>query len=173
MGKQTQECVSPSSPGFLYVGEDRLETKTLQTTMLFTSFLLNFFFPITFFFVNNCNKPLLSQPGSWHHHCIGHAMGRQVILAGPKCRIPGPEVSYRYEAQFSGLQVLSQTITAWDTQYRLSTQRCSMRLEIVPSRNTEQTCSSLTASDRTAVYFANKVLFHLFLRTRSCVLRIF
>ena len=84
-----------------------------------------------------------------------HVAGRQVILAGPKCRMPGPEVSYRYEAQFSGLQVLSQTITAWDTQYRLSTQRCSMRLEIVPSRNTEQTCSSLTASDRTAVYFAN------------------
>ena len=86
-----------------------------------------------------------------------HVAGRQVILAGPKCRMPGPEVSYRYEAQFSGLQVLSQTITAWDTQYRLSTQRCSMRLEIVPSRNTEQTCSSLTASDRTAVYFANKL----------------
>ena len=82
---------------------------------------------------------IMSPPLHW-------SWGRQVILAGPKCRMPGPEVSYRYEAQFSGLQVLSQTITAWDTQYRLSTQRCSMRLEIVPSRNTEQTRSSLTVT---------------------------
>ena len=148
MGKQTQECVSPSSPGFLYVGEDRSQTKTPNSSInhVYIMYILSY---LSFFsaIVWRISLPLLSQPGSCHLHCIGHGPDGapcQVILAGPKCRMPGPEVSYRYEAQFSGLQVLSQTITAWDTQYRLSTQRCSMRLEIVPSRNTEQTCSSLT-----------------------------
>ena len=44
MGKQTQECVSPSSPGFLYAGGDRSETKKLfKQPCYLHPFLLKFY----------------------------------------------------------------------------------------------------------------------------------
>ena len=44
MGKQTQECVSPSSPGFLYVGEDRSQTKTPNSSInhVFIMYILSY-----------------------------------------------------------------------------------------------------------------------------------
>ena len=61
MGKQTQECVSPSSPGFLYVGEDRLETKTLGNNHVIYILSSQSFFSNNFFFVTKVSI-ILTNP---------------------------------------------------------------------------------------------------------------